>query len=278
MPSVTATRGHQHAPPSLEPDPPLPSKYVSLEEMLRSFREVLGRPAPTSTRSSEKEAGVTSSTCQSEGDTEAVFKFAFTEVSETLSRNKKKKLKSKKKKQAALKASNDDENVHEDDSLCDGDDAVNEGAEKAILVSEAVNKTGTEEEQIPASTSKGKTRRKKKKKSSAVLPSQDTDGGEEEEDEEERLLAAAMAEVRLQEKQRREEEEAKYLADCLLEAERNKHLPAQFHFRSPNDPELGEAEARLRKYGQGKNLTAIGPERKKLPPSTHSSPFSFGFL
>lgn len=132
------------------------------------------------------------------------------------------------------------------------------------------------------SNSKIKPKKKKKLKDSATKPADDDDD----------FLDAMIQEAKFA-----EEELAKTAA---LEAkEKAKKDPSSIRFKSHKDPELSEAEARVRRFGNGVNLTAIGPPRRRsnwLPTSAldagnggsicdvsemegplHTSPFSFGF-
>jgi hypothetical protein len=53
---------------------------------------------------------------------------------------------------------------------------------------------------------------------------------------------------------------------------------SKIFFKSHKDPELDESEKLKAKFGNGKNLTAIGPAKVRDPNwNSYTSPFSFGF-
>jgi hypothetical protein len=127
-----------------------------------------------------------------------------------------------------------------------------------------------------ASASSKKNKKKNKKK--GVTSSNDPPS-EAQLDDDEAFLAAMMEEVRLQEAAVAKEQQkiAKLQSASDL-----------IRFKSRNDPELSVEEARLRRFGNGVNLSAIGPIRRKKEGGMfsseeekatvlHSSPFTFGF-
>ena len=121
-------------------------------------------------------------------------------------------------------------------------------------------------------TKKKRAKRKGKKRAEVASDSKDDD----------MLLEEAIAQVR--------ETQTRVLP---LPEEDPIHVPdPSVRFKSHRDPEVSDSEARLRRFGRGRNLSAIGPPRRKreegvwLPPPEkgdrpsailHSSPFTFGF-
>jgi len=81
---------------------------------------------------------------------------------------------------------------------------------------------------------------------------------------------------------------------ATAKASKGKALPKEPHFVSAKDPRLDEQTQRKIKFGDGKNLVAIGPPKRRDPSwlthsakqqletseaaVLHSSPFAFGFL
>ena len=122
-----------------------------------------------------------------------------------------------------------------------------------------------------SSTKKKRNRKKTKEKVGAVPLSNEDDDA---------LLNEAIAQIR------------RAQADISAAAEIVRIEDPSLRFRSHRDPELSDSEAKMRRFGRGKNLSAIGPPRKRreggawlTPPDTrsetstllHSSPFTFGF-
>ena len=129
-----------------------------------------------------------------------------------------------------------------------------------------------QEKSMP-STKEKKNRRKSKAKGTSLLINDGHD------DDDEALLDEAIAQIR----------QAQADAAAVYQTRVD---DTSVRFRSHRDPELSEAEARVMRFGRGRNLSAIGPPRKRreggswLQPSDsktdtstllHSSPFTFGF-
>ena len=139
-------------------------------------------------------------------------------------------------------------------------------------------------------------KKKKKKKSKSKSKSNSKAKDEPEDDDFDELLEDFKAMVSLDQVNSSLKDNISTVNEVISDSQRDRSIP---HFLSPNDPELSEDARRRAKYGNGKNLVAIGPKKKKdaswlesnqfatkessniemveNQDRCHSSPFTFSF-